>query len=339
MNITIHKEVFSSDQFLKENFDNETAQQVQSFLKFWNSNEEEYILHTSGSTGAPKAITITKEQMRMSAEATIRFFNLHAQKTALLCLGVDRVAGVMMIVRSLMAKMDLLIVEPTSNPLKDIDSDICFAAMVPYQVKTILEETPEKLSFVRDLLIGGAPLLTAERQQLIDLGIDAFESYGMTETVSHVALKHISERDFKFLHGTTGHLDNRGCLVIRTAILDKDIVTNDVVEFTDYNSFIWKGRADFVINSGGVKIHPEELEKKLEVIFIQKGEHCNFFIASEKDDSFGEKVVLYLEKPSCFKEEWLAGLPVYVKPKKVYQLDAFKWTESGKVDRIGTSSI
>lgn len=339
MIITINKDVFSSDQFLKENFESETAQHVQTFLKFWKSKEEEYILHTSGSTGKPKAITITKEQMRMSAEATIRFFNLHAGKTALLCLGVDRVAGVMMIVRALMAQMDLLLVEPKSNPLKDIHTEVAFAAMVPYQVKTILEETPEKFSFIRDLIIGGAPLLRTERQQLIDLGVDAFETYGMTETVSHIALKHISERDFKFLHGTTGHLDKRGCLVIRTLLSDEDIITNDVVEFTDYNSFIWKGRADFVINSGGVKIHPEELERKLETLFSKNGEHCHFFITSEKDNDFGEKVVLFLENPSCFQEEWLAELPTYVKPKKVYKLDAFKWTESGKVDRVGTSSF
>lgn len=297
-----------------------------AFLKDWFNQDSFIVVKTSGTTGKSKDIKIEKAAMINSAVATGSFFNLSENTIALCCLSTKYIAGKMMLVRAMVLGWELDVIEPSSNPLREVSKIYDFVAMVPLQVENSLN----KLNKVKTLLIGGAPLNQQLASKLIALNCNTYESYSMTETVTHVALKKVGSNAFKILQNVKIDVDDRGCLVVFAPQLNPEkLVTNDVVDLISNGEFIWKGRIDNVVNSGGIKLFPEQIEEKL----ITKIEN-RFFVAGLPDKVFGEKLVLFIEgdkyeiDDSIFDE-----LDKYEKPKEIFFIDKFQETETGKIKR------
>ena len=319
-------ELLSEALYLKEN-GQLYEKAIGKFLLEWLNNESFLFVQTSGSTGKPKKIVLQKAAMIASAKATGIFFNLQPKTTALLCLSADYIAGKMMLVRAITLGLHLDVAEPNSNPLENKKYD--FVAMVPMQVANSLEQ----LHLVETLLIGGTKVSYQLTQSILKTNCQAFESYGMTETISHIAIKQIGAKQFTVLPNVNISLDDRNCLVIEALELSQDkIITNDIVEILNPTQFILKGRIDNVINSGGVKIFPEEIEEKL-----AKYISVRFFIASQKDEKFGEKVILVIEGNTYEVDTIIfSDLSKYQVPKEIVFIDEFVETETNKINRKKT---
>ncbi len=319
-------ELLSEALYLKEN-GQLFEKNIGKFLLEWLNNESFVLVHTSGSTGKPKQIVLQKNAMIASAKATGTFFNLQPKNSALLCLSADYIAGKMMLVRALTLGLHLDAVEPNSNPLEHKKFD--FVAMVPMQVANSLD----KLHWVETLLIGGTKVSYQLAESILKTDCKAFESYGMTETISHIAIKQIGEKSFTVLPNVSIAVDERNCLVIEALDLSPEkIITNDSVEILSPTQFVLKGRIDNVINSGGVKIFPEEVEEKL-----SKYISVRFFIASIPDEKFGEKVILVIEgKPFNIDTSIFSEVSKYQTPKEIVFIDAFVETETNKINRKKT---
>lgn len=320
------------------------------FIRDWLSGEENFDLTTSGSTGPPKRISVSRFQMMVSARRTCEKINLQKNLRALVCLDPKYIAGKMMLVRCLTHGLPIMAVDPVSNPLAKIPVDnwVQFTAFVPYQVQAALESKhPHLLNDLDKLLIGGAPVSETLREQLDRYQCECYETYGMTETVSHIALRLLNtkmkQQYFETLPGVQISLDKRGCLVIAADYLPEPVVTNDLVEILGDGKFLWLGRSDNVINSGGVKVSPEKVEKELESIFRKNNLACRFFIAALPDDKLGSKVVLVLEGVQ-FSSEMInrslallkAKLSAFEVPREVYSVPRFTDTGTQKVDRALT---
>ncbi|MEP2935148.1 MAG: AMP-binding protein [Gilvibacter sp.] len=310
-------------------------QEIANFLLDWFSDSDTLITNTSGSTGSPKQIQLEKSKMIASARATGAALGLGEKTEALLCLSTNFIAGKMMIVRALVLGWHLHAVAPSRNFLVEYDNKYDFVAMVPYQVLHSLED----LNKIKTLLVGGGPIPPALENKLQNVSTKVYASYGMTETITHVALRLVNGPDkaeaFTALPDVSFSQDNRGCLVIKAPyIFIAPIITNDVVRLQNNKQFIWEGRIDNVINSGGVKIHPEKIESKLASQI-----KVPFFVSSLADDSLGQKVILVMEAPSKNKES--SGLDqssfdlleTYERPKKIYTVSSFLYTDTGKVRR------
>jgi len=307
---------------------------VNQFISEWYSSDDEMIIQTSGSTGKPKSISVKKKCMRNSAQLTGKTFNLKEGDTALLCIPMKYIAGKMMVVRALELGLDLKVVEPSSNPLNGIKEIVDFSAMVPFQ----LENSLNQLNKIKTLIIGGGQVSPKLVEKLQIESTQVYETYGMTETLTHVAIKPLNGPNisdlFRALDGIHFEKDDRGCLAIHASALNPvPIVTNDLVELIDENSFRWLGRFDNVINSGGVKIIPELVEAKLLSIIPNN----RFFINGESDESLGEKVVLVVEGNVI--EISFDSLEKFEKPKEIYFISEFLETESGKIRRGETLKI
>jgi len=318
-------------------------QQIGNFLLDWLKPVDYIEVHTSGSTGAPKKIKLYKEHMINSSLATSGFFKLPNKTTALLCLPANYIAGKMMLVRAMFLGWDLNSVPPTSSPLDQLYKVYDFSAMTSFQ----LDNSIGRLHLVKKLIIGGGAVSPRLRNMLADVETRVYETYGMTETCSHVAAKRLNfgkknkpSKAFKLLPNVSIRKDERDCLIIKAPkVLDQEIVTNDVVDIITYKKFIWKGRYDHVINSGGIKLFPEEIERK-----INKHLDYRFFITSMEDDALGEKVVMFVEDD--FSEERLQelkqmisnmkSLGKYEKPRKIYLIAKFEETPNGKIHRENT---
>ena len=307
---------------------------VNQFISEWYSSDDEMIVQTSGSTGKPKSISVKKKWMRNSAQLTGKTFSLKEGDTALLCIPMKYIAGKMMVVRALELGLDLKVVEPSSNPLNGIKEIIDFSAMVPFQ----LENSLNQLNKIKTLIIGVGQVSPKLVEKLQIESTQVYETYGMTETLTHVAIKPLNGPNisdlFRSLDGIHFEKDDRGCLAIHASALNPvPIVTNDLVELIDENSFRWLGRFDNVINSGGVKIIPELVEAKLLSIIPNN----RFFINGESDESLGEKVVLVVEGNVI--EISFDSLEKFEKPKEIYFISEFLETESGKIRRGETLKI
>jgi len=296
------------------------------FILDW-FDEKEYIeMTTSGTTGAPKKIKVNKQAMVNSALATGDFFDLAPGNKVLHCLPAQYVAGKMMFVRAFILGLDLDFVEPTSTPLERNDETYDFAAMVPLQAQHSLAQ----LGQIKKLIIGGAKVSSALATELQQVSSAIFETYGMTETITHIAAKRVGEEAFQVLPGITVAEDERHCLVVTAPnITDEAVVTNDVVKVLNENEFIWLGRIDNVINSGGVKLFPEQIEEKLSHKIERR-----FFIASQENEELGEKLVLAVEgDPFVIDDAAFGELGKYEKPKVVLFIPKFLETPTGKVLR------
>lgn len=310
---------------------------VGSFLIEWFNNSDIVNVRTSGSTGTPKQITLRKKHMVNSALATGNFFNLEPENSALLCLSADFIAGKMMLVRALVIGLDLTLVDPTSNPLKDLSDSFDFSAMVPLQVANSLT----RLKQIKTLIIGGAPVSISLKEKLKSIKTSCYETYGMTETITHIAVRALNQNDqddyFELLTDISVAIDNRGCLTINApGISDVTIITNDLVELIDDKRFRWLGRYDTMINSGGVKLIPEQIEAKLAGLFENR-----FFIAGTPDEKLGQKLTLVVEgKQDLASIEKLLEksrlLTKYEFPKEIIIVTKFKETLSGKIHRNKT---
>ncbi len=332
-------------------------QLVVSFCMEWQSNKNEFIVHTSGSTGVPKPVTLTKKQMQNSVLATAEALDLKHNERFLICLNTDYIAGKMMLVRGMELDAEMIIVPPKRNPLEDFDTKMWFdfAAFVPMQLQTILDETPEKVAILRQMkaiIIGGAPisylLLKKIRATKALNRVPIYSTYGMSETATHIALKRLNGKgkkevsnNYKILPNVKIKTDNRGCLVISAPhTLGKEIVTNDLVEIKNENEFEWLGRADFAINTGGVKVFPEKIESFIERAFYELALQKRFFISSISDETLGEQVILVIEGlpfARNFENDLLqnlkTNLPAYHTPKRIFYLNDFTMTQTDKVDR------
>ena len=343
--IKLNGEFFNRENIagLKTNYEstNSWESAVYDFLVNWFDDSDFIVSHTSGSTGTPKEIRLTKMTLRNSARMTNAFFGLDATKTALLCMPVSYIAGKMMVVRAIVGGFNLIVVESKANPFENINSTIDFTAITPYQLIHSIETLKSKM--VRNIIVGGGHVNAKLEALVADIPASMYETYGMTETASHIALRCFNGNRksdfFKVLDGVLVRQDERDCLVISAPHLsENELITNDIVELKDSKSFRWLGRTDSVINSGALKIQPEQIEKKLEE-FIPS----NFFISSIPDDILGNKIVLVIEsekltpvKPSELKAFFENNLSRYEIPKQVFYLPTFIYSESNKILRKET---
>ena len=287
---------------------------LEDFLSEWNNDSDRVLVHTSGSTGKPKPMRVEKKRMLNSARITCDFLGLNPGDSALLCMSLDYIAGKMVVVRSIERHLHLISVPPSGHPLKDVDEEITFAAMVPMQVYNTLQvpEERERLSRIRHLIIGGGAIDAALEQELQSLpgDIAIWSTYGMTETLSHIALRRINgdEPSEWYQPFDSVHISQteEGCLVIDAPqVCAETLVTNDIVQIEPYIynkveklRFRIKGRKDNVICSGGIKIQIEEVETLLKP-HLEK----TFMLAKKKDGKFGEIAVLLTEDEDIKKVE------------------------------------
>ena len=305
------------------------------FLKQWADNSSNIENKTSGSTGTPKVISVQKKHMIASAEMTCEYFNLNNKSVGLLCLSANYIAGKMMLVRAIVSGMNLICVPPSQNPVKELSQKIDFTAMVPYQVQYTLE-TPEKFNLIQNLIIGGGKVSNTLAQSLKVHSVNTFETFGMTETISHIALKEITpnlKKYFQTLKGVNIKQGDQNELIIDAEHLDiKNLKTNDIIELKSKDLFKWKGRLDFIINSGGIKISPEDIEEKIAHLITQK--YC---IVGIPHKELGDQVVLFIESVSYntlnLEQKFKTLLPPYHCPKEIRFIERFPITESGKIKR------
>lgn len=323
-----------------------------SCIQDWLQEIDSFKLQTSGSTGIPKEITLTRNQLQQSALRTIKVFDLNNNDTAFVCLDTKYIAGKMMLVRALESNMKIVAVEPSSNPLQKLPSEpsISFAAFVPLQLQEILKQgdSIQKLNRMKAIIIGGAVVSASLQQEIQKLSCPVYATYGMTETVSHIALQRLNSMEasdhFTVLPGIGIELDERGCLVIRLPEFEEKIVTNDLVELLTPTSFRWSGRIDHVINSGGFKISPEKIERIVERIFHDRMINRPFFVCGIPDDRLGQKLILTIEGfPISGEKKILAllkqHLHAYEVPKQIFHIREFIRTGTGKVNRVKTAAL
>lgn len=311
-------------------------QELGNFLLDWLDDSDYVVVKTSGSTGKPKKLKIKKQAMVNSAIATGDFFNLKPGDKVLHCLPSNFIAGKMMMVRAIVLGLELDMVEPAVLPLIDYEKDYAFCAFTPMQVKSFAKYFER----IKTVIVGGGQVSNPIKASIQDKKPHIYETYGMTETVSHIAVKKLNnfigeeeEAYFNTLPDITVSKDARGCLVINAPHLSDDkIVTNDLVEIYSNTNFEWLGRFDNVINSGGIKLFPEQIEKKLQSKIKEE-----FFITGKQDDTLGEKLVLIIESDKNILDDSIfEGLEKYEKPKEIIAIPKFKETTSGKIHRKRT---
>ena len=302
------------------------------FIEKWVNSNSEISLQTSGSTGTPKAVLMSKQSMVNSALATGSYFKLSPGDSALSCLPFTYIAAKMMFVRAYVLGLELECIKPSSSPLESLSKLYDFCAMVPLQ----LEKSIANLDQIKTLIVGGAPLSTALMDQLKKSTSTVYETFGMTETVSHIAVKNIRKSFslFEVLPSVSIAVDARNCLLIEAPELASNTIqTNDLVRLHSKTTFEWVGRYDAVINSGGIKISPEQLEQQLEGLIQHR-----FFIASQKEAVLGAVVILVIESTTPYKSLDFEAIEPLKRPKHVYYVDQFTETPSGKIKRQETLS-
>lgn len=322
---------------------------VLAFLDDWFSARDTVHVQTSGSTGAPKIFEIEKSRMRSSAKMTCDFLDLHTGDSALLCLPVEYISGKMMLVRAAERQLKIWVATPSSNPLQNFSEAVDFCAMSPLQVESALD----KFHLIKTLIIGGAQVSETLKQKIhatlrnSDGEVLIYETYGMSETLSHIALKQIypePEVYFKKMDGVELSLDERGCLRIFAPKLNSEILkTNDLVELKDDSHFKFMGRIDNVINSGGLKIQPELLESLVKKI-IEK----EIVFVGVPDQKLGQKVVMAIEGSetdidSAQTAQALAQIERSFsknhKPREIIVLENLPRLANGKIDRLTIQQI
>ncbi len=320
------------------------------FCQEWLAGKQSFVLHTSGSTGQPKPITLSRRQMQASARMTAQTLGLQPRDAALVCLNTRYIAGTMMLVRGMEIEMELYVVAPAANPLLDLPSDtkLDFTALVPLQLQTMLSQTPEKVAMLnacKAILVGGAPVSYQLEEQLQSITAPVYSTYGMTETVSHVALRRLNGKErseqYTALEGVQLGVDKRGCLQITAPSTEyQRLQTNDRIVLTGSNTFRWLGRADNVINSGGVKIQPEQIESQLDKVLVELKIPARFIALGIPDASLGETLCVAIEHApfstqleNQVKSKLAIRVGRYEMPRRLFYLPEFPETPTGKIDR------
>jgi O-succinylbenzoic acid--CoA ligase len=312
---------------------------IYEFLLQWKGPDDHMVVHTSGSTGTPKSIRLQKSWMEYSARQTCRFFDLNEESSALLCLPAAYIAGKMMIVRAIVAGFNLVLREPSGAPFADPGERLDFAAVTPmqlFQSLDFLQQNP----VVRTLIVGGGEISKTLEEQVQRLPAEVYSTYGMTETSSHIALRRVngSQRQdhFTVIGHTRISTDSRGCLAIENPeLFNGQLITNDLVELLSENRFRWLGRFDNIINTGGIKVIPEEVEQRLSHLIQHQ-----IAITAVPDEKLGEMIVLVVEGKEVTwneKEQLLSSakdiLPPYAVPRKIISIGTLPRTPNGKTDR------
>ncbi len=310
--------------------------EIKSFIQEWENGSDYISCNTSGSTGAPKLIQLSKKQLTHSAMRTIEYFELRAGMKAGLALSLDGIAGKLMVVRSMLAQLELHVLPVKKNPLAAVETSLDFIALVPTQAIAFLSDSKDRQKETT-LLIGGAPLTSTQHQSIFSYWKHAYQSYGMTETASHVALRQITadeDAPYYAMNGISFDQENSH-LVIYCRDFDKGgggVHTTDSVELLSPDSFRYIGRKDFVINVAGNKVHPEEVERKLNGYIA--GE---FMIIPFQDNDYGQGIglVLTTEGNALSIEGFKAieGIKAYEIPRKQTILDQLERNINDKLDR------
>ncbi|CAA7197612.1 AMP-binding protein [Chryseobacterium potabilaquae] len=314
---------------------------VKTFLEEWFSDSDTVKVQTSGSTGAPKVFDIPKQKMVNSAIMTCDYLKLQKGDIALGCLPVEYISGKMMIVRSIVRELKLMVVDPSTKPIEKFELPIDFCAMTPLQVENSLE----KLYLIKNLIIGGAAVSESLKEAVLKSHRSEknhiFETYGMSETLSHIGLRQLapkSEDYFTIFENVDISKDERGCLKIFAPNLNDEILqTNDLVEIINEKQFKFLGRIDHVINSAGVKIFPEQLEA-----LIKKNISNEVVFLGVNDQSLGQKLVLIIE--GIYSEDIIEKIgsiefeKKFHHPKEIIFIDQIPRTPNGKVNRIELSN-
>ena len=336
-----------------DNFENlpvsnsEYEQKVVDFCVKWLSGQQEFILKTSGSTGEPKPIHLTRNQMIASAKLTGKTFGLKGGDKALVCLNVEYIAGIMMLVRGMELGLKLTIIEANGNPLENLQNHhFDFFAFVPLQLQNTLENEKnlEVLNNSKAIIVGGAAVNDVLEHKIQKINAPVFSTYGMTETVSHIAIKRLNgankNDNFQVLEGVKVGIDERNCLnIIAEASNNELIQTNDIVELINEKEFKLIGRFDNIINSGGVKIQLEKVEKLIEnEIKILNAKR--YFTYGIPDEKLGQKLVLFVEGETVnpeLKITFLTNIQSILSrfeiPKEIYFVEKFMETATGKINK------
>ena len=314
------------------------------FLQEWFDPSDTVRVHTSGSTGTPKELHVEKRRMMASAMLTVDFLGLQKGDTALLCMPLQYIAGKMVVVRSLVAGLNLLPVPPSGHPLKDLHEAPVFAALIPMQVFNSLQVPAETalLKDIRQLIIGGGSIDASLGEALKDFPHAVWSTYGMTETLSHIAMRRLNgpeaSEEYTPFPGVSVSTSPEGTLVIQAPAVNPDkLVTNDLVEFDAQGRFRILGRRDNTINTGGVKIQIEQVEDALRPHLP-----FPFIITSVPDAKFGERVVLLVENTPADHPQIpsaAAALPPYWRPKQVFSVPQLPKTGTGKPDRATARNL
>jgi len=316
---------------------------INAFLLDWFDKNEVVDVQTSGSTGTPKVIQLQKKHMVNSAKATGEYFNLSEKTSALLCMSPNYIAGKMMLVRALTLGWHLDFVDAVSNPLKNIGKEYDFLAMVPLQLQNSLSEIYK----IKKIIVGGGVISNELSKSIQDISTEVFATYGMTETITHIAIKKLNQYNaglieksyYQILPNISISKDSRDCLVINAPkIAAETIVTNDIIKLISKTEFEWLGRFDTVINSGGIKLIPEQIERKIAATISNR-----FFVAGVPDDVLGQKLVLLIEgerNEDILKNlKMLKSLSKYEISKKIYFIKKFIETRTKKINRKETLRI
>lgn len=319
------------------------------FIFEWLTEKKQWDIKTSGSTGEPKSIVLSRELMKYSASQTIEALKIQKGCTSLLSINASFVGGKMMLVRALENQMNIVVQNPSTQSLRPekLDQKVDFAAFVPLQINSFLRDKLQRntLNSIEKVIIGGAPLSFDTLDSIQDFKTTFWQTYGMTETYSHVALKQLNGSNKSEYFNAVGDvlfsIDDKQRLQICGTITGNELLkTNDIVELRNEKSFEWTGRYDNVINSGGVKLSPENLEIKLHLRFKKLFDNKSFFIGSLPDKNLGEKLVLYVEG-EIDEEKLLAQMRdvfnKYEIPKQVISLNEFSYTLTGKINRAASA--
>ncbi|AZA77952.1 long-chain fatty acid--CoA ligase [Chryseobacterium sp. G0186] len=323
-------------------FTTEFEKKVENFIQEWFSDGKMVKVQTSGSTGVPKIFEIEKQKMINSAVMTCNFLGLKEGDTALLCLPVEYISGKMMVVRSVERKLRLMVAEPSLHPVENVEEEIEFCAMTPLQVENSLD----KLHLIKNLIIGGAAVSESLKNKILQMNLNRsnriFETYGMSETLSHIGLKQLmpeQEDYFTVFENVSISLDERDCLTIFAPNVNAEVLkTNDLVEIKDDKKFRFLGRIDNVINSGGAKIFPEELEA-----LVKKEIPNEAIFMGLSDERLGQRLVLIIEGNES--EEMRSKISAisfeknFHKPKEIIFINEIPRTPNGKVNRIELHKI
>lgn len=315
---------------------------IDFFLNEWKNELPYFTTQTSGSTGAPKQIRTLKEHAKASAKATIDFLNLKKGDKALMSLNPNTIGGKMMLIRAYEHSLNIHCIRPQGNPLKDITETFDFVSMAPLQLANVLEENPSKMKFAKNTIIGGGIISDKYIQKLEENDLTVFQTFGMTETISHIALRKVgkeSEEFYQTINGiTVSQNEVDKSLIIHAPKLGlEELHSNDIIELLNPTMFKWKGRTDYTINSGGVKVQIEELEKQLSKLIQQP-----FFIWSSPHDKLGQQIVLIVEGE--IQKEWLtkdfySNINLYHIPKRIGNIELILRTNSDKILRASSYEI
>ena len=326
---------------------NENEKKALSFLENWFHNNE-FTFQSSGSTGIPKQFTFTKEELIWSATQTINYLKLSQNpQHFFICLDIHLVAGAMLLTRAILLNASVTIVNPSSNPFKELNErhSFTFASLVPMQLQSVLNTAngEKVLNQFENILLGGAPASNSLIKQCAHLKVTIWATYGMTETLSQIALRNLkTELYFKLLPNNEIELSQENTLKIKNIITKNQwLQTNDLAQISK-DGFKILGRTDFIINSGAYKVNAIKVEEEIASYLDFKNiASFPYFVGSLSDKLLGEKVVLFIEKQSQseidfidLKKYLLNVLKPFELPKQIQIVKEFKFTSSNKIVRI-----